>query len=961
MTIFRFLSIFLGIAVVSILPLRAETPLNYQAEIVPLLREYCVGCHNGDDYEGEFSVETFAALREGGETEEKTMIVPGKPEESYLMQTILRKTKPAMPPKKEPQPKAEEISMISRWIAEGAKGPLAGEDLSMLSTLSVPKIAASPTAAKSVTARAISPDGKWEFFARFGHLEWRQSDGSGPVHRIQVGEGKINAMHVSTDGKRIVLATGITGLKGEALLLDATSGEIQMRLGEGHHRDILFDAEFSPDGTLLATAGYDQVIHLWDLATGKVLRSLASHNAAIYDLAFSPDGTVLASASGDGTCKIWLVATGDRLDTLNQPEAEQYRVCFTPDGNSIIAAGADNRIRLWSFLSKTKATINPLREARFGHEAAIVEMDLSPDGGILATTSADRSLKLWSVPELELLETLETQTDVVSVVQFTHDGRELRVSRLDGSSGNYAVHVSRSQGKGVGRADLGRATVENPAVNSATVAATSVAATTVVATSVAATSVVATTVRLEEKVGGVNPDLVRRSEIMGVISRPGEEDVFPFSAKKGESWIFEVNAAQSKSKLDSRLSILDANQKPVTQVVLQAVRDSWLTFRGKDSSTSTDFRVQNWAEMELNEFLFVNGEVVKLWHYPRGPDSGFDVYPGFGSRRTFFQTTAMAHPVGQPCYIVRAYPPSAVPGENGLPRYPIFYENDDDPDRRLGSDSKLRFTVPEDGQYFVQIGDVRGFGGEGYSYTLTARNPKPGVSVNVTTKNPKIAPGSGTELLFTATREDGYEGAIQVSVSGLPESLSMVTPVVIEAGQDRAYAMLEAGEKFAGLADAEAKQVIFLAKAIDSDVTAVEAVGGFGPITLQPNSTLRVEIQPDGDSGKIAADGILEFTIHPGETITAMAIAHRNGFKGIVELGKADAGRNLPFGIYVDNIGLNGLMIPEDRNEQKFFITASKVASETVRVFHLETTADGGHGTKVVRLRVVKEGIARSQ
>ena len=112
MTIFRFLSIFLGIAVVSILPLRAETPLNYQAEIVPLLREYCVGCHNGDDYEGEFSVETFAALREGGETEEKTMIVPGKPEESYLMQTILRKTKPAMPPKKEPQPKAEELSLI---------------------------------------------------------------------------------------------------------------------------------------------------------------------------------------------------------------------------------------------------------------------------------------------------------------------------------------------------------------------------------------------------------------------------------------------------------------------------------------------------------------------------------------------------------------------------------------------------------------------------------------------------------------------------------------------------------------------------------------------------------------------------------------------------------------------------------------------------------------------------------
>lgn len=935
MTIFRFLSVSLGFILVSIFPLRAETPLNYHAEIVPILREYCVGCHNGDDYEGDFSVETFSALREGGETEEKTMIVPGKPEESYLLQTILRKTKPAMPPKKEPQPKAEEISMISRWIAEGAKGPLAVEDLSMLSTLSVPKIVASANSARAITARAISPDGKWEFLARFGQLEWRQSDGSGPVRQIQIGEGKINAMHVSPDGKRLVLATGITGLKGEALLLDATSGDIQMRLGEGTHRDILFDAEFSPDGTLLATAGYDQVIHLWDLKTGKLLRSLTSHNAAIYDLAFSPDGSVLASASGDGTCKIWLVATGDRLDTLNQPEAEQYRVSFTPDGKSIVAAGADSRIRLWSFLSKTKPTLNPLREARFGHEAAIVEMDLSPDGNTLATTSADRSLKLWSVPELELLETLETQSDVVSVVQFTRDGRELRVSRLDGSSGAYAVHASHAQSTSHERAALGSAAAERSAVDVPAVIFT-------------------------EKSGTANPTLVRRSEVKGVISRPGEEDTFPFSAKKGERWIFEVNAAQSKSKLDSRLSILDANKTPVTQVVLQAVRDSWLTFRGKDSTSSSDFRVQNWAEMELDEFLYVNGEVVKLWQYPRGPDSGFEVYPGFGARRTYFQTTAMSHPVGQPCYIVRAYPPDAVPGENGLPRYPIFYENDDDPDRHLGSDSKLRFTAPEDGLYLVQIGDVRGFGGEGYSYTLIARNPKPGVSVKVTTKNPKIAPGSGTELLFTATREDGYQGAIQVSVAGLPESLSMVSPVVIEAGQDRAYAMLRAGEKFTGLAEAEAKQVKFLAKAIDSEVSAVEAVGGFGPIALHPKSTLRVEIQPDGASGKIAADGILEFTIHPGETITATAIAKRNGFKGIVELGKADAGRNLPFGIYVDNIGLNGLMIPEDRSEQKFFITASKVASETVREFHLETTADGGQGTKVVRLRVVKAGIASS-
>ena len=38
----------------------------------------------------------------------------------------------------------------------------------------------------------------------------------------------------------------------------------------------------------------------------------------------------------------------------------------------------------------------------------------------------------------------------------------------------------------------------------------------------------------------------------------------------------------------------------------------------KDSDTSDDFRLQNWGEMEINEFLYAKGEVVKLWLYPRG-------------------------------------------------------------------------------------------------------------------------------------------------------------------------------------------------------------------------------------------------------------------------------------------------------------------------------------------------------
>ena len=93
--------------------------------------------------------------------------------------------------------------------------------------------------------------------------------------------------------------------------------------------------------------------------------------------------------------------------------------------------------------------------------------------------------------------------------------------------------------------------------------------------------------------------------------------MFGFEAKAGEEWIVEVKAARNKSPLDSHVAILDSEGNPVPRVQLQAVRDTYFTFRGKDSNTTGDFRLHNWEEMRLNQYLYSSGEVVKLFHYPR--------------------------------------------------------------------------------------------------------------------------------------------------------------------------------------------------------------------------------------------------------------------------------------------------------------------------------------------------------
>jgi hypothetical protein len=465
--------------------------------------------------------------------------------------------------------------------------------------------------------------------------------------------------------------------------------------------------------------------------------------------------------------------------------------------------------------------------------------------------------------------------------------------------------------------------------------------------------------KLTEAAEGAQPTLTLTSEIAGKISSPGEVDFYGFTAAAGETWVFEVNAARSKSMLDSHIEVVDMAGRGIERVALQAVRDSWLTFRGKDSDDSNDFRVQNYLEMEMNDLLYVNGEVVKLWLYPRGADSGFLVYPGFGKRVNYFETTPLSHPLGQPCYIVRPFAPGTEPSPNGLPVYRLYYENDDDASRQFGKDSKLTFVAPAAGDYQIFLRDVRSAGGENYGYTLKARPLQPDFSIAIGGKDPKISPGSGKEIMFTATRMDDFDGPIELKINGLPEGLSAPETVQIEPGQYRAFTVIRAAESYTGLTEEQAKAIKVTATAAIQGVPQVKDLGGLGKFEVGSAAKVRVAVEKSEDQGPEASpvtvgkDGITEITIHPGETVRAEVLALRSDFKAQVDFGKEDAGRNLPHGVFVDNIGLNGLMIPAGNDRQRFFLTAARWVPPTERLFHLRTTVDGEQTTAPIRLKVV--------
>ncbi len=120
-------------------------------------------------------------------------------------------------------------------------------------------------------------------------------------------------------------------------------------------------------------------------------------------------------------------------------------------------------------------------------------------------------------------------------------------------------------------------------------------------------------------------------------------------------------------------------------------------------------------------------------------------------------------------------------------------------------------------------------------------------------------------------------------------------------------------------------------------------------IALKEMPEVRLKLVDINDSGK----ELEELTIRPGQTISARVIVERGEQKGPISLGKEDAGRNLPHGCYVDNIGLNGLLITDEASQREFFITAAKWLEPQERTFHLRSESKNSPTSRSIRLKVL--------
>jgi WD40 repeat protein len=142
---------------------------------------------------------------------------------------------------------------------------------------------------------------------------------------------------------------------------------------------------WSPDGQVIAAAGRNGKVRLWDAITGQTGQEFKSHVQRVRDLAFSPDGSRLVTVSEDRTIRVTEIASGDEF-VLAAGNAKVMAVTFC--GPDLLASGgSDNVVRLWNIEERTEV-------ARLkGHTGSVAA--LAYGGELLISSGYDSTVRVW--------------------------------------------------------------------------------------------------------------------------------------------------------------------------------------------------------------------------------------------------------------------------------------------------------------------------------------------------------------------------------------------------------------------------------------------------------------------------------------------------------------------------------------------------------------------------------------
>ncbi|HJT34391.1 MAG TPA: serine/threonine-protein kinase [Pirellulales bacterium] len=160
---------------------------------------------------------------------------------------------------------------------------------------------------------------------------------------------------------------------------------------EAEQRGAIYSIAISPDDEILATAGSDKAIQVWNAKGLTPKLRLEGHTGPVNGLSFNHDGRRLASVGWDRNVHLWDTAGGKPVNSWSGHDGDIWAVVFSPDGSKLATGGLDGAVKLWN------AETGELLATYLGHNTAIHTLAFNHDGALLASGGRDGAVRIWQM------------------------------------------------------------------------------------------------------------------------------------------------------------------------------------------------------------------------------------------------------------------------------------------------------------------------------------------------------------------------------------------------------------------------------------------------------------------------------------------------------------------------------------------------------------------------------------
>ncbi len=254
-----------------------------------------------------------------------------------------------------------------------------------------------------------------------------------PLRVLDGQEGGIYGAAFSADGKRVLAGTG----SGSVRIWDAETGAT-LFFRQGGHKGHVSAVALSPDGRRVASAGWDKTLRVWDVKAGKEVWRQGGQRSVVWSLVFSGDGRRLLGGSGghieevhgpdgkmrgfrqvggaDNLVRLWEAATGKEVARFEGHKDAVQGVAFSPDGRRILSGSGDGTLRVWDAVGGAE-----LQCCR-GHTGMVNKVAFFPDGRRALSGSSDQTVRVWDLESGKELNRFRAHRDPVFSVALSPDG-----------------------------------------------------------------------------------------------------------------------------------------------------------------------------------------------------------------------------------------------------------------------------------------------------------------------------------------------------------------------------------------------------------------------------------------------------------------------------------------------------------------------------------------------------------